>query len=63
MDWMLLSIPFWDSSVRTIIVMVVNKQLRLLHALPYLAVISMAAHTNSLANALQIPVAPEFLIS
>ncbi len=28
----------------------------------FLAVISMAAHTNSLANALQIPVDPEFLI-
>lgn len=29
----------------------------------FLAVISMAAHTNSLANALQIPVDPEFLIA
>lgn len=28
----------------------------------FLAVLSMAAHTNSLANALQIPVDPEFLI-
>lgn len=28
----------------------------------FLAVISMAAHTNSLANALQIPVDPEFLV-
>ncbi|MEG9434217.1 carboxymuconolactone decarboxylase family protein [Terriglobus sp. ADX1] len=27
----------------------------------FLAVVSMAAHTNSLANALQIPVDPEFL--
>jgi AhpD family alkylhydroperoxidase len=29
----------------------------------FLAVISMAAHTNSIANALQIPVDPEFLVS